>query len=34
MMLQPYEDTIQVEGNFEPGDYVITVNGFVVEVTL
>ena len=34
MMLQPYEDTIQLDGNFEPGDYVIKVNDFTVEITL
>jgi hypothetical protein len=34
MILQPYEDTIQLDGNFEPGDYVFRVNDTVVEKTL
>jgi len=34
MVLQPYEGSIRLEGNFMPGDYVIRVNDFVVEVTL
>ena len=34
MMLQPYSETIQIDGNFEPGDYVFRVNDFTVEVTL
>ena len=34
MVLQPYDDTITLDGSFEPGDYVFNVNGFVVEKTL
>ena len=34
MVLQPYDDTIKLDGNFEPGDYVFKVNDFVVEATL
>jgi hypothetical protein len=34
MILQPYEDTIPIDGTFEPGSYVFIVNGFVVEQTL
>ena len=34
MVLLPYEDTIMIEGNFEPGEYVFRVNGFVVETDL
>ncbi len=34
MILQPYEDTIVLEGNFAPGSYVITVNDLVVEFAI
>ncbi len=34
MVLQPYEDSIMLDGTFEPGDYVFIVNDFVVEQTL
>ena len=34
MMLVPYDDTIRLDGTFEPGDYVFTVNDFVVQQTL
>lgn len=34
MVLQPYEDTIRIDGNFEPGTYVFRVNGYEVEVTM
>ncbi len=34
MILLPYEDTISLDGNFEPGDYVFQVNDFVIERTL
>lgn len=34
MMLVPYDDTIRLDGTFEPGDYVFQVNDFVVQQTL
>lgn len=34
MMIVPYVDTIALEGGYEPGTYVIEVNGFVVEIEL
>ena len=34
MILRPYNDTIRLEGDFEPGDYIFQVNDFVVEQTL
>lgn len=34
MILLPYNDTIQLDGTFEPGEYVFIVNDFVVEQTL
>jgi inhibitor of cysteine peptidase len=34
MILLPYDDTISLDGNFEPGDYVFQVNDFIVEQTL
>jgi hypothetical protein len=34
MILRPYNDTIPLDGTFEPGDYVFIVNEFVVERTL
>lgn len=34
MILQPYRDTIVLEGAFEPGSYTIDVNGFVITVTI
>lgn len=34
MMLQPYSDTIVLDGTFEPGSYTIDVNGFVITVTI
>lgn len=34
MMLQPYADSIMLEGNFMPGDYVFKVNDYVIEQTL
>jgi hypothetical protein len=34
MMLQPYNDTIVLDGTFEAGSYTIDVNGFVVTVTI
>ena len=34
MILLPYDDTIPLAGNFEPGDYVFQVNDFVVQQTL
>lgn len=34
MILLPYDDTIPLAGNFEPGDYVFIVNDFIVEQTL
>ena len=34
MILRPYNDTIRLEGGFEPGDYIFQVNDFVVEQTL
>ena len=34
MILQPYEDTILLDGNFAPGNYVITVNGLTIEFTI
>lgn len=34
MILRPYEDTIALDGNFEPGNYVFQVNDFIVERTL
>jgi hypothetical protein len=34
MQLVPYEDTIQLEGGFEPGTYTINVNGVTIEVTV
>jgi inhibitor of cysteine peptidase len=34
MILLPYDDTIRLDGTFEPGDYVFQVNDFIVEKTL
>lgn len=34
MILQPYRDTIVLDGTFEPGSYTIDVNGFVITVTI
>jgi hypothetical protein len=34
MVLQPLEETIRLDGGFEPGTYQIDVNGVVTEVTL
>jgi hypothetical protein len=32
MVLQPLDETIRLDGGFEPGTYTITVNGVVTEV--
>ena len=34
MVLLPYDETIKLDGTFEPGDYVFQVNDFVVQQTL
>jgi inhibitor of cysteine peptidase len=34
MILRPYDDTIRLDGTFEPGHYVFQVNDFIVEQTL
>ncbi|MBZ0303035.1 MAG: hypothetical protein K8J31_25035 [Anaerolineae bacterium] len=34
MILRPYDDTIALDGTFEPGDYTFKVNDFTVEQTL
>ena len=34
MVLRPYDDTITLDGNFEPGNYVFQVNDYVVTQTL
>jgi hypothetical protein len=34
MALQPYEDTIKLDGPFAAGDYTIDVNGFVLTVKI
>lgn len=34
MVLQPLDETIMLEGGFEPGTYTIDVNGVVIEVTI
>jgi len=34
MQLVPYDETIALDGGFEPGDYTIDVNGTVVQVTV
>ena len=34
MVLRPLEETVFLEGGFEPGTYTIDVNGVVVEITI
>lgn len=34
MVLQPYSETIVLDGVFEPGAYTIRINDFVIEVTV
>jgi hypothetical protein len=34
MQLLPYDENIRLDGGFEPGEYTIDVNGFVVTVTI
>lgn len=34
MVLRPLEETIRLDGGFEPGTYIIHVNGVVTEVTI
>ncbi len=34
MILRPYEDTIVLEGGFEPGTYTLHVNDFMLEITV
>ncbi len=34
MQLVPYDETIKLDGSFEPGEYTIDVNGTIVTVTV
>ena len=34
MVLRPLDETVRLEGGFEPGTYSIDVNGVVIEVTI
>jgi inhibitor of cysteine peptidase len=34
MQLVPYDETISLDGSFEPGEYTIDVNGTVITVTI
>ncbi|MBL8154545.1 MAG: hypothetical protein JNM70_10200 [Anaerolineae bacterium] len=34
MMLNPYQATFRLEGTFDPGQYVIEVNGVVIDLTI
>lgn len=34
MMLNPYQATFRLDGTFDPGQYVIEVNGVVIDVTI